>query len=217
MSASESIEQIEPPKRMSERATSVVLLARRQRWALIALVTAVALVIGIGIGRVSAPEGTDSVTEAVELTVLPLALEADEIWTASTEGRPAVSEGLVALRSHGDTTLIGEHLDDWLMAYDTSLVRLSGADLPSVARPIQRQLITATTLSRDAVEVLGHAARVANDDLRTDLITEVGRLRSRSEQLTQSARASLSDLDGSRTDIAPLPELRGFLEGRVSG
>jgi hypothetical protein len=202
------------PPTLRERMSAVVLLARRQRWSLIAAISIVALAIGVPIGRATAPDATSDARHAVESTVLPLALEADGIWTSSSDGRVAVSEALVELRNEDDPTIVEENLEAWLQAYDASLVRITGADLPPTARPVQRQLITAVTLSRDAVEVLAHAARINDEDLRRDLTTEVGRLRSRSEQLTQAARASAADLDGQRTDIAPLPPLRGFMEGR---
>jgi hypothetical protein len=62
--------------------------------------------------------------------------------------------------------------------------------------------------------VLGHAATVEDAEHRQDLLTEVGRLRQRSEQLMQSARAALLDLDGQRADVAPLSPLTSFQEGR---
>lgn len=197
-----------------DRMAAIVLLARRQRWAVIGVVSLIALAAGVPIGRATAPDPDTAARPAVESTVLPLALEADGIWTSSSDGRVAVSEALVRLRRDGDPTLVDDNLEGWLQAYDAALVRLAAEDLPSAARPVQRQLIAAVTLSRDAVEVLAHAARVNDEPLRRDLTTEVGRLRSRSEQLTQSARSSTSDLDGSRTDIGPLPPLRGFMEGR---
>jgi hypothetical protein len=109
---------------------------------------------------------------------------------------------------------VDAHLEGWLSAYDAALVRLAAADVPPSGRPVQRQFITAVTLSRDAVEVLGHAATVDDELLRRDLTTEVGRLRTRAEQLTTRARASISDLEGTRTDVAPLPALRSFEDGR---
>lgn len=192
----------------------VRLSARRLRLGRIAVIVMVSLLIGGLIGRGSAPGPGADARRAVESAVLPIALDADGIWTSSTEGRVAVSDALVALRREGDASLVDAHVEGWLSAYDAALVRLSAADVPASARPVQRQFITAVTLSRDAVEVLGHAAAVEDERLRRDLTTEVGRLRTRSEQLTASARASTSDLDGTRTDVAPLPPLRSFEDGR---
>ena len=198
----------------STRSAALVLLARRQRLGLLAAVAILALVIGAIGGRVTAPGPEADARRAVESTVLPLALDADGIWTSTTDDRAPVSEALVLLRRDGDPRLVERHLDDWLEAYDTALVRLAGEDLPPSARPVQRQLISGIALSRDAVEVLGHAAEVDDEVARRDLTTEVGRLRMRSEQQIQSARASTTDLDGSRTDLSPPSPLRDFDEGR---
>lgn len=217
MSAPEEVDPtttVQPRPGLRERIASLILLARRQRWASVTAVGLLMLLIGIPIGRATAPDPMSEARAAIEATVLPLALDADGIWTSSSETRAAVSEALAALRQGDDPTLVEQNADAWLEAYDAALVRIAGVDLPSTARPVQRQLIAAVTSSRDAVEVLVHAASVNDELLRRDLTTEVGRLRSRSEQLTQSARASMSDLDGSRTDLAPLPELRSFFEGR---
>ncbi len=190
------------------------LAARRLHLGTLVMVMGLSLVLGGAIGRVTAPGAEGDAHRAVEASILPVALDADGIWTSSTEGRVAVSEALIALRRDGDPELVNVHLEGWLGAYDTALVRLAAADVPPSARPVQRQFITAVTLSRDAVEVLGHAATVDDELLRRDLTTEVGRLRIRSEQLMASARASISDLEGTRTDVAPLPQLRSFTDGR---
>jgi hypothetical protein len=206
----------EHPSRASlrERLDRFRLTARRQRWGLLVLIAAVALLLGVWVGRAAAPGPGAEARAAVEATVLPIALESDGIWTAGADGRPAVSEGLVAVRREHDQQVVLENLEAWMEAYDQALVRITGVDLPPTARPVQRQFITAVSLSRDAVEVLGHAATVEDDLARHDLTTEVGRLRSRSEQLMQSARASIGDLDGRRTDVSPLPPVRSFLDGR---
>lgn len=194
----------------------VRLVARRQRWGRLAFVASLSLLLGLWIGRTGAPGPGLEARVAVESSVLPIALDADATWTAPTDGSPTVGQGLVAVRRDGEQQLVVEYLDVWLEAYDQSLVRLAGVDLPPMARPVQRQFITAVTLSRDAVEVLGHAATVDDAVAREDLTTEVGRLRSRSEQLMQSARASTTDLSGRRNDVSPLPTVRSFLEGRRS-
>lgn len=202
-----------PPER-SPLAVRARLAARRLHLGTLVLATAAALLVGGAIGRVTAPGPEADAHRAVEAAVLPVALDADGIWTSSTEGRVSVSEALIALRREGDPQLVDAHLEGWLGAYDAALVRLAAADVPPSARPVQRQFINAVTLSRDAVEVLGHAATVDDELLRRDLTTEVGRLRTRSEQLTARARASISDLEGTRTDVAPLPALRSFEDGR---
>lgn len=195
----------------------------RQRWSLgwrrnaggrLVLIGVVALIAGGFLGRATSPDEEHAAAQEVAAEVLPVALDADGIWTSGAEGRAPISEGLVALRGEHDPSVIEGNLDAWLAAYDTALIRLAAADVPPAARPVQRQLITAVTLSRDAAEVLGFAATIEDEAHRRDLTTEVGRLRTRSEQLTASARAAINDLEGSRTDVGPLPELRGFLDSR---
>ena len=200
--------------RRRRRRDRIALLVRRWNLAAMLAVAVVAVLLGFLLGRATDPGSGPEARRAVEATVLPVALDADGIWTSSTEERPAVSEAIVSLRRDGDPRLVDEHLEEWLSAYDASVVRLAAADVPPAARSVQRQLIAAVTLSRDAVEVLGHAAAVEDELHRRDLTTEVGRLRTRSEQLTAAARASTSDLDGTRTDVGPLPGLRDFLDGR---
>lgn len=198
------------------RVTRLRLQARRGRFGRLALAVALALLAGVGFGRMTAPEPPGESRASVERSVLAIALEADGIWTSASDGRAAVSDGLVALRRDDDPTIVEDNLEAWLVAYDAAVVRIAGVDLGSAGRQVQRQLITALTLSRDAVEVLGHAAAQEDELLRTDLTTEVGRLRSRSEQLIQSSRASIAELDGGRTDVSPLPTLRDFVDGRRS-
>jgi hypothetical protein len=174
----------------------------------------VGLLAGVLIARGIAPTPEADARRAIETSLLPLAIDADGIWTSSSDARPGVSEALVALRRDDDPRLVETHLDEWLQAYDAALVRIAGLDLPPTARPVQRQIISAIALSRDAVEVLGHAASVDDPQARRDLTTEVGRLRQRSEQLAQSARASTGDLGGQRGDVSPLAPLTSFFEGR---
>lgn len=207
-------EQTQRPGRRGQRTAVVALLARRQRWTALTLVAIAAVALGAVIGRVSAPSPQVDARRAIEASALPLALDADGIWTSSADGRSPVSEALVALRRDGDATLVADHLGDWLAAYDVALARLADVALPPPARPVQRQLITAVTFSRDATEVLGHAASLDDEVARRDLTTEAGRLRTRSEQVMQSARASMVDMEGSETEVGPLPALRSFLEAR---
>ena len=190
-----------PPARVLRRALWLVLVA------------AVALALGVWIGRSLAPTTTGDARVVVESSVLPLVIEADALWTSSSDDRPPIAEALLAVRQ-GDPAPVTEHVEDWHSAYDSLLLRLAGLDLPSEARPVQREFITGVTLARDATVVLAHAASVTDPDHRTDLVTEASRLRQRSEQVVQNARASTLDLGGARGDVAPLPTLPSFLEGR---
>ena len=174
----------------------------------------IALLLGVAVGRLTAPSADAGAAQDVDTAVLPLVLDADGIWNSASGDREPVAEALVALRRDGDPTPVQNWGEAWLTSYDGVLLQLAGLDMPATARPVQRQFITAVTLSRDAVEVLSHAAELDDPDARRDLLTEVGRLRQRSEQLTASARASVLDLDGQRADVSPLPGLTSFLEGR---
>jgi hypothetical protein len=190
-----------------------VLRARRMHLARSSLIALVALVIGIGIGRWSAPEADPDVRAAIERSVQPLALDADAIWTSSAVGdRPPISEGVQLVHR-------GERLDevhawstDWLSAYDTALVRLTGLELRAEARPVQRHFVSAVTLSRDAVEVLRHATRVEDEAARQALVADALRLRQRAEHLTQAARASVRDLSGGEGEVSQHPQLPAFSE-----
>lgn len=206
-----------PPLRPAPSSWQRVLLVCRRlrfRWRPGALLAAVVLgvVVGFLTGRSSTPDPAVAVARQIEEHVLPLALDADSIWTSGSDERPPVSEGLVALRRDGDPTLVLAGLEEWLRAYDDVLRRLERLELSPAARPVQRQFQTSITLARDAVEVLGHAATIEDPQLRADLKTEVGRLRQRSEQLNQAARASIVDLQGRLADVSPLAPVAGFRE-----
>lgn len=205
-------------RRVTSPWAGLVLRWRRAsaRWRLGPLVLAcgVALLLGVVVGRLGAPQTDAAAAHTLERAVLPLVLDADGIWNSASGDRAPVADALVALRRNDDPTLVRDWRDDWLVSYDGVLLQLAGLDMPATARPVQRQFITAVTMSRDAVEVLGHAAVVRDPAARRDLLTEVARLRQRSEQLTASARASILDLEGQRADVSPLPRLTSFLEGR---
>jgi hypothetical protein len=168
------------------------------------------LVIGIAIGRWTAPAENTAAQQLLEEQVLPIALDADGIWTSASGDAVPVSEALVAIQRDEDPTLVQESAQQWLAAYDEALGRAAAVEVPPEARPVQRQFIAAITLSRDAVEVLQRAADVADPGRRQGLLTEVGRLRVRGEQLTQSARASILDVSGHEGDVSRLPDLPAF-------
>jgi hypothetical protein len=182
--------------------------ARRARLGSTVTLVVATLVLGIALGRWTAPPHDPGARRALEEHVVPLVLDADGVWTSSSDARVPVSEALVALRD-GDPSLVDASAEAWLAAYDTTLTRLAGLELPAEARPVQRQFVAAVTLSRDAVEVLTVAAMV-DGAARERLLTEVGRLRSRGEQLTQGARASIADVAGEPGDVTRLPELAPF-------
>lgn len=185
------------------------LLFRRHRLGALLGVALVAVLLGFAIGRATAPGTQQAARHAVEVHVFPLVLDADSIWTSGVGEADPVSAAVIALSRDGDASLIEANRDRWLAAYDAAIVQMAGLDLPPAARPVQRQFMAAATLSQDAVAVLARAAAAEDAEVRDQLVMEVGRLRERSEQLTQSARASTADLDGGRTDVAPLPDVLG--------
>jgi hypothetical protein len=168
------------------------------------------LIIGIAIGRWTAPPDETDARQLLEEQVMPLVLDADGIWTSASDGAIPVSTALVAIQRDEDPTMVQEAAAQWLASYDETIVRAAALNLPPEARPVQRQFIAAITLSRDAVEVLQRAAQVEDPGRRQGLLTEVGRLRVRGEQLTQAARASIQDLSGGEGEVTPLPHLPAF-------
>ncbi|MEX0592594.1 MAG: hypothetical protein WD358_06335 [Nitriliruptoraceae bacterium] len=205
------------PSPQSLRWHDRVLVWRRlsSQWrpgtVLVGVLLGVAL--GLLIGRWTAPSTDVVAAQAIESQLLPLVLDADDIWISASGDRPPVATGLVALRRDGDPSVARASGSEWVSDYDSILLRLAGVDVPAAARPVQRQFIAAVTMSRDAVEVLSHAAMVGDEQLVRDLTTEVGRLRQRSEQMTQSARASVSDLRGQRADVGPPNPVTPFWGG----
>jgi uncharacterized protein YcbX len=187
----------------------------RSRWrpGVVAVAVLVGAAVGFAGGRASAPTDQVVAARAVEERLLPLVIDADGIWTSPSGEQLPVAEALVALRRDGAAADVEASLDGWLASYDSILLRLAGVDLPAAARPVQRQFISAVTLSRDAVEVLGRAASVEDLGARSELVVEVARLRQRSEQLTQAARASVADLAGQRADVAPPSPVSAFGDG----
>jgi hypothetical protein len=180
-------------------------------------VAAVALVLGLALGVVVMQTTTDDAHDiarrAVDVDLLPLAIDADNIWTSS-DARASVSDALVALRRDGNARPVEQHLDEWLDAYDNAILQIAGLHLPRSARPVQRQVIHGVTLSRDAVEVLGHAASISGVEGQQaqveEFLVEVGRLRQRSEHLLQAARAASGDLADVPVDVGPLPPVTPF-------
>jgi hypothetical protein len=181
--------------------------ARRARLGTTTALVVVALVVGIAIGRWTAPPPDGDLRRALEQQVLPLALDADGIWTSSSDGRPPVADALLALRRDGDPSPVLASADDWRDAYAETIDQLASASLPPEARPVQRQFIAAITLSSDAVDLLERAATLDDGPRRDAALAEVARLRTRGEQLTQSARTSILDLGGHDGAVTPLQDV----------
>ncbi len=203
-----------PPATWGDRWRSLVVGARRGHLGRLLVVAGVGVALGAGVGPATVPPAVAEARAAIEDEILPLVLDADGVWTSSSDELPAVAESLVDLRRDGETEQILASVEEWLATYDRLLLQLGALDLPAPAQPVQRQFVTAVTLTRDAVEVLGRAAELPEGPARQALATEVGRLRTRSEQLTQAARASTVDLGGGQTDVDPFPDLTTFDDAR---
>ena len=185
-----------------------VIQARRMHLARLSLVGLAMLLLGVGIGRWSVPEGDPELRASVERTVQPLAMDADAIWTSSVGAdRPPVAESVPMVRRGERLDEVREWTVEWLEAYDGLLVRLTGLDLAPEARPVQRHFVSALTLSRDAVDVLRQATEVEDAQTREALVAEALRLRQRAEHLSQSASAAIRDLEGGDGEVSQHPEL----------
>jgi hypothetical protein len=169
----------------------------------VAMAAIAALVLGLLLGRATAPAVDATGVDVVARDVVALAVDADALWTAGGGSLPPISQQLRELRESGDAEAVLPHVDGWLAAYDTVVLRIVGVDVPAPGRPVQRQIVTAVTLNRDAVEVLGAAAEADDPAVRHDLTSEVLRLRIRAEEVAQTAQASLADLrDGSSSGVS---------------
>lgn len=171
------------------------------------MVVVIALVLltaalGVALGRTTAPGGTAPAADLVERDVAPLSVDADGVWVAGVGDLPAIGEELAELRRTGDPGGITTHAEGWSEAYDVLVRRMVGVEVPSGARPVQRQFVQSVTLTRDALDVLVEAAEADDPALQRELSSEALRLRTRSEHLTQTARASLADLRGGTTGVA---------------
>lgn len=181
------------------RATSSPLLP-------LVTVGVAALVLGLVAGRATAPTIDRAAVQVVASDVVSLAVDADAVWTAGANDLPAVGDQVQELRRTGDPSAVTPYVDGWLEGYDSLLRRIVGVDVPPAARPVQRQFVIALTLNRDAIELLGSAAEVADPALRHDLTSEALRLRIRAEEVTQTAHAALRDLDGGATSGVSEPD-----------
>lgn len=173
--------------------------ASRSPFLPLALVAIAALTVGVLAGRATAPTVDLTAVGVVQREVLDIAVDADALWTAGSGDLPGVGRQLQELRLGGGPEAVTPHVEGWLEAYDTVLRRLVGVEVPPNARPVQRQLVTAVAINRDAVEVLATAAAVDDPATRRDLTSEALRLRIRAEEAVQTAQASLRDLEGRPT------------------
>jgi hypothetical protein len=178
----------------------------RRRPRRIAALLSVVFLLGASTGLLRTDDAAERAAATIEVRLLPLLGELDALWVSGRDGRLPIAEALTVLRDDGAPPS-PEDIAAWLATHDNLLLRAAGVDLSAEGRAVQRHVLTAITVSRDAVEVLGRAASFVPGPARTELLVQVVRMRLRSEQMTLTIIASVDDLRGERRRVVPPPAL----------
>lgn len=177
----------------------------RRRWFLITSAAIVALLAGVVLGRVTAPDPVARAAEQAADEVIGILDQSEIIWQGGTaQGAPPVASAVDELRSAGNAATIQSTLDVWLTSYDRLIGQLETSGVPPAADGVRRLALASAQLSKDATETLG-AAATADGATRELLLDEVERLRARAEQYDASARRLLAELRGDEGDGVPSP------------
>lgn len=177
----------------------------RRPWFLTTVATLVALVAGIVLGRVAAPDPLVAAAAAADEEVIGILDQSEVIWQGGTaQGAPPVDTAVEELRTAGTTATVERALDLWLTSYDRLIGQLETVGVPAAADGVRRLALVSAQLSRDAAETLG-AAATAEGTARELLLDEVERLRARAEQYDASARRLLAELRGEDAADVPAP------------
>lgn len=167
----------------------------------------IAALIGLGIGAsLYGGSPNEAAAEVITAEVVPLANEANAIWTVGTAERPAVADVVGQATLVDEVTPIIDNHAAWLAAIDDVSGRLEAVAVPGEATGILSLYLDAVHLTRQAIEVLGAAA--AHEGVaRNELLTEAGRLRAMAETVLDQATRALVGLQGGEAGAPSAPIL----------